>query len=84
MEIKQVDKKINQLANAVDQLNLINRYIECVQMAKQRKDELSLQYFLKSNGLRDISDNVEGVKENVQEVADELCDIAEEEEDNAK
>ncbi|MEK0398461.1 hypothetical protein [Tetragenococcus halophilus] len=84
MEDKQLDKKINQLANAVDQLNLINRYIECVQMAKQRKDELSLLYFLKSNGLRDISDNIEGVKENVQEVADKLCDIAEEEEDNAK
>lgn len=84
MEIKQVDKKINQLANAVDQLNLINRYIECVEMDKQRKDEFSLQYFLKSNGLRDISDNIEGVKENVQEVADKLCDIAEEEEDNAK
>ncbi|MEK0176277.1 hypothetical protein WN867_04125 [Tetragenococcus halophilus] len=84
MEDKQLDKKINQLANAVDQLNLINRYIECVQMAKQRKDELSLLYFLKSNGLRDISDNIEGVKENVQEVADKLCDIAEEEEGNAK
>ncbi|MEL5938577.1 hypothetical protein WN865_03270 [Tetragenococcus halophilus] len=84
MENKQVDKKINQLANAVDQLNLINRYIECVQMAKQRKDELSLLYFLKSNGLRDISDNIEGVKENVQEVADKLCDIAEEEESNGE
>lgn len=84
MEDKQLDKKINQLANAVDQLNLINRYIECVQMAKQRKDELSLLYFLKSNGLRDISDNIEGVKENVQEVADKLCDIAEEEESNGE
>lgn len=84
MEDKQLDKKINQLANAVDQLNLINRYIECVQMDKQRKDELSLLYFLKSNGLRDISDNIEGVKENVQEVADKLCDIAEEEEGNGE